>query len=175
LSGDTFYNNSNNEMETSNRSNIGGWRKGSTVRGKAADRKKRDDVLAQCALLYHQERGKARKNATNVPDGFLKRLVLEEEEETRLASNSISLDTIRSRVKRGNLTAYNPTETPPIDDIEAILCDICIRPGKMGQPLTKVTIIELTNSLVSKTEYKEKLEAAKKLRLFEDEGNLSAA
>jgi hypothetical protein len=44
---------SNIEAETSNRSNIGGRKKGSTVRGKAADEKKRDDVLAQCALLYH--------------------------------------------------------------------------------------------------------------------------
>jgi hypothetical protein len=89
LSGDTFYNNSNNETETSNSSNIGSWKKGPTVRGKAADEKKRDDVLAQCALLYHQEREKARKNGTNVPDGLLKRLVLEEEEKAGLASNSM--------------------------------------------------------------------------------------
>jgi hypothetical protein len=46
-------------------------------------------VLAQCALLYHQEREKARKNGTNVPDGLLKRLVLEEEEKAGLASNSM--------------------------------------------------------------------------------------
>jgi hypothetical protein len=41
FSGDTFYNNSSNEAETSNRSNIGGRKKGSTVRGKAADEKKK--------------------------------------------------------------------------------------------------------------------------------------
>jgi hypothetical protein len=187
LSGDTFYINSNSsnevetsnisniEAETSNRSNIGGRKKGSTARGKAADEKKRDDVLAQCALLYHQEREKAKKNGTNVPDGMLKKLVQEEEEKAGLASNSISLDTIRSRVKRGNLTAYNPTETPPIAEIEPILCDICIRLGKMGQPLTKGTVIELANSLISKTKYQEKLQAAKKLRRLEDEGNLGAA
>ncbi len=70
-------------------------------------------MLAQC-VLYHNKREKARKNGTNVPDGMLKRLVLEEEEEKAgLTSNSVSLDIIRSRVKRGKLTAYNPTETPP--------------------------------------------------------------
>ncbi len=70
-------------------------------------------MLAQC-VLYHNKRGKARKNGTNVPDGMLKRLVLEEEAKTGLTSNSVSLDIIRSRVKRGKLTAYNPTETPPL-------------------------------------------------------------
>jgi hypothetical protein len=45
----------------------------------------------------------------------------------------------------------------------------------MGQPLTKGTVIELANSLISKTKYQEKLQAAKKLRRLEDEGNLGAA
>ncbi len=56
-----------------------------------------------------------------------------------------------------------------------MLCDICIRLGKMGQPLTKSTIIELANSLIFKTEYQEKLEAAKKLRHLDDEGSLGTA
>jgi hypothetical protein len=45
----------------------------------------------------------------------------------------------------------------------------------MGQPLTKVTVIELANSIISKSECQEKLQAAKKLRQLEDEGNLGAA
>jgi len=160
---------------SSSRSNVGGRKKGSTKQQKAADDKKKDEVIAQCAFLYHQEREKAKKNRTNVPDGTLKRLVLEEEEKAGLSINSVSLDTIRSRVKRGNLIAYNPAETPPIAEIEPMLCDICIRLGKMGQPLTKATVIELANSLISKTEFQEKLEAAKKLRHLDDEGKLGAA
>jgi hypothetical protein len=38
----------------------------------------------------------------------------------------------------------------------------------MGQPLTKATVVELANSLISKAEYQEKLDAAKKLHHFED-------
>ncbi len=102
---------------SSSRSNVGGRKKGSTKQQKAADDKKKDEVIAQCAFLYHQEREKAKKNRTNVPDGTLKRLVLEEEEKAGLSINSVSLDTIRSRVKRGNLIAYNPAETPPIAEI----------------------------------------------------------
>jgi hypothetical protein len=37
-------------------------------------------VITRCATLYYQEREKAKKKGTNVPDGILKKLVLEEEE-----------------------------------------------------------------------------------------------
>jgi hypothetical protein len=45
----------------------------------------------------------------------------------------------------------------------------------MGQPLTKATVIELANSHILKTEFQEKLEAAKKLRHLDDEGKLGAS
>lgn len=126
LTGDTHNNSSNDTNERSGsirgdsipersiRSNIGGRKKGSTAQAKVKEKKKMDDVVTQCALLYCQAREKAKKLGTNVPDGTLKRIVEKEEEKAGLASNSVSLDTIRSRVKRGNPTAYNPTETPPL-------------------------------------------------------------
>ncbi len=128
-------------------------------------------------MYNHQERETAKKKGTNVPDGTLKNLALEEEEKAGLTNNSISLDTIRSRVKRHNITAYNPFEEHLIDKIEPILCDICIQLGKMGQPalLTKSTIIEFANSLIAKTEHQAKVETAKKLCRLEDEENLGTA
>jgi hypothetical protein len=117
LTGDTYNSNSSidvNETINSTTHNIGGRKKGSTAQVKAADKKKIDDTLTQCALLYYEEKEKAKKSGTIVPDGTLKRIVQQQEEKAGLASNSVSLDTIRSRVKRGNLTAYNPTETPPL-------------------------------------------------------------
>jgi hypothetical protein len=126
LTGDTHNNSSNDTNERSGsirgdsipersiRSNIGGRKKGSTAQAKVEEKKKMDDVVTQCAFLYCQAREKAKKLGTNVPDGTLKRIVEKEEEKAGLASNSVSLDTIRSRVKRGNPTAYNPTETPPL-------------------------------------------------------------
>jgi len=52
----------------------------------------------------------------------------------------------------------------PIHDVEPTLCDFCIRSGKMGNPLTKTTIIELANDLISETEYTEKIKDCKELR-----------
>ncbi len=70
------------------------------------------------------------------------------------------------------MSAYNPFETPLIAKVEPLICQFCIRLGKMGQPLTKKTIIEFANSIISKTEYQDKVEAAKKLRGLEDESKL---
>ena len=57
-------------------------------------------------------------------------------------------------------------------EVEPLICQFCIRLGKMGQPLTKKTIIEFANSIISKTEYQDKVEAAKELRGLEDESKL---
>ncbi len=52
--------------------------------------------MTRCTLLYYEERenAKSKKQRTNVPDGTLKKIVMEEEEKAGLASNSISLETI---------------------------------------------------------------------------------
>lgn len=104
----------------------GGRKKGSTVASKAEDAKKREEVLTRCAMLYNNEREKASKAKNYVPVGTLKKIVLEEEEKAGLTSNTISLDTVRSRVKRNNITALNPFETPLIEEVEPIICEFCI-------------------------------------------------
>jgi hypothetical protein len=52
----------------------------------------------------------------------------------------------------------------PIHDVEPTLCDFCIHSGKMGNPLTKTTIIELANDLIAEAEYMEKIKDCKELR-----------
>jgi hypothetical protein len=45
----------------------------------------------------------------------------------------------------------------------------------MGRPLTKSTIIEFANDLIAKTEFQEKVAAAKKLRHLKEEITLDSA
>jgi hypothetical protein len=45
----------------------------------------------------------------------------------------------------------------------------------MGRPLTKSTIIEFTKDLITKTEFQEKVAAAKKLRHLKEETTLGSA
>jgi hypothetical protein len=79
-----------------------------------------------------------------------KKIVTEEVEKAGLETNSISLETIRSQVKRDNVTAYNPFEMPLIANIEPIICDFCIRLGKMGEPLTFI-MLNLTKAKLHKS------------------------
>ena len=60
------------------------------------------------------------------------RIIKEETEKAGLTENWISLETVRSRVKRGNLDAFNPSQQSPIKDIEPVLCKFCIRTGKLS-------------------------------------------
>jgi hypothetical protein len=126
LSGETLHtvtdNTTSNDTSIINiaKSNAGGRKKGSTVAAKAAKETTREDTVTRCAILYNAEREKAIKAGLKVPDGTLKRIINEEEIKAGLESNSISLDTIRSRVKRGNLEAFNPTEVSPVASLEPI-------------------------------------------------------
>ena len=73
-------------------------------------------------MLYKKTIEEVRKKGfTNVPNGTLKKLVNDEEEKAGLSINSISLDTIRSRVKRGNPEAYCESKLSPIRDLEPLL------------------------------------------------------
>jgi hypothetical protein len=50
---------------------------------------------------------KQKSGLPNVPSGTLKKIINEEEEKAGLSVNTISIDTIRSRIKRGNLAGFN--------------------------------------------------------------------
>jgi len=47
----------------------------------------------------------------------LKKIITEEIEKSGVPTNSISLETVRCRVKGGNLDAFNPSQQSPIRDI----------------------------------------------------------
>ncbi len=113
---------------------------------------KKEEVQTCYAMLYNEEREKAMKAKNYVPVGTLKRYKKRKKAGLKsnsislenIISNSISLETIRSRVKRHNLSAYNPFETLLINNIEAIIFYFCIRLGKTSKPLTKRTVIEFS-------------------------------
>ncbi len=62
--------------------------------------KKKEEVITLCAIWYNEERERASETKNYVPVG----------------TNSISFETVRRRVKRKNVTAYNQYETPLITD-----------------------------------------------------------
>jgi hypothetical protein len=85
-----------------------------------------------------------------------------------LSLNSISADTIRSRIKRGNLGAENKNQISPLHDVEPLILEFCIRLAKMGRPLTKTTVLELANDLIAGTEVEELIADCKKIRKLKE-------
>ena len=132
-------------------------------------------VVSQCALKFQEQVEKAKKAGKVVPHGTLKDIIKEEEEKNGLEVNSISFETVRSRVRRGNILGYNPQQSSPMHDIEPLIFEFCVRLAKMGKPLTKTTVIELANSLVSGTEYESKISDCKNLRKLNQSQKLGSA
>ncbi len=154
---------SNNQQDAP--TNPGGRKKGTTKKAIRENVQRIDELVTKCAVLYDDKIKEAKKAGLSyVPNGTLKKIISEEEEKAGLSVNTISLDTVRSRVKRCNLTAFNKNQQSPIFQIEPIICEFCIRLGKMGRPLTKTTVIELANDLVSGTELECEIINFKKLR-----------
>jgi hypothetical protein len=110
-----------------------------------------------------------------VPNGTLKKLINEEEEKAGLAVNTVALKTVRSRIKGGNLTAYNKNQQSPITDIEPIIAEFCIHVGKMGSSVTKTTVIELANYIICRLEIEEEVFNCKKLRNLKSNKKLGTA
>jgi hypothetical protein len=113
--------------------NTGGQKKGMTKKAIKQKAKLKDDLVMKYTISYQEKIDKAKKaGLANVPHGTLKKIVKEEEEKAELSVNTILLDTVRIRVKRGNLSAYYKIQQSPIIDIEPLICEFCISLRKMA-------------------------------------------
>jgi hypothetical protein len=148
--------------------NKGGQKKGSTKASLKDARKVKQEVTTRSAILYKEEVEQAAKQGKPVSNGTLKRIINEEEEKMGLSLNTISTDTVRSRIKRGNLSAHNKNQLSPLHHVEPLILEFCIRLAKMGSPLTKTTVIELANDIVSGTEVEELIADCKKIQKLQN-------
>ena len=87
----------------------------------------------------------------------LKRGVLDsiiEEAKTKFnlpANYMINKETVRTRVKRGNLTANHKGTPSPMEKVEMHALDIICQMAELRQPLTPREALELMNSLIGGT------------------------
>jgi hypothetical protein len=75
----------------------GGRRKGSTKKLQRKMKRKKE-LVTKCATMFHEEYAKAKKGNI-VSNGALKKIIDEESKKSGLSNISVSLSTIRSRVK----------------------------------------------------------------------------
>jgi hypothetical protein len=110
----------------------GGRPKGSTKAAAEKINALLKESVTKAAILYNKAFEEAQNSGKKaVPKGTLDKIVSDVETEAGLSKNSISLETVRSRIKRGNLDAIRTYSLSPIADLEPLIVVFCIRLAKL--------------------------------------------
>ena len=116
-------------------------------------------LIAEATTLAAQQYSDARKNisiggtSSKVKIGTLKKIISAVEEEKNIEPGTVNANCIQSRVRRNNITGFNPQSTSPLHLIEPFLAELCVRVSRMGTSLTKKTVIQLCSELIQNTEH----------------------
>ena len=97
-----------------------------------------------------QENGSGR-----MPKGLLELTINEVKKELRV-SEHISCETVRSRIKRRNITGKNDSTCSPIANAEKYIAETIIQMAKIKRPLSVSACIQLANSMISGTTFTRK-------------------
>jgi hypothetical protein len=146
----------------------GGRPKGSTRAVMVERRKAARDEKEKAAK---DERDKAVKEGQKVGYQTLRKLLKAAEEKGQLETGDSVEDTIMSRTQDKNPAATCGASTNcPMDVVEPILVEFCIRFEKTGKPMKKKEVLELAHSLISGTEFEaEYIDWLKKNSIYDPE------
>jgi len=145
--------------------NCGGRPKGSTAAARKFFKKKdsSDDgamnrrrdktfqaAMEKAATLYHEAVQKAKSQGLKCSAGTLEKIIQEIENEFDLPESTLNVWSIRTRVKRGSLTAKRESNTSPLEDLEPEIVEECIRMAKDGQHLLPGVVMKLATAIVQR-------------------------
>jgi hypothetical protein len=123
----------------------GGRSKGDTKRAQDEFQRKKMTAITKAATRLVDERCKSKAEGKSLPNGTCKRIIAKIEKEAQLPLDTIKQKTILSRVDSHNLTGIAPQKVSPLEGIEPLLVDYCLKLSNIGQPLTKGQLISLAN------------------------------
>jgi hypothetical protein len=127
---------------------IGGRKKGATNAAKMLLVRQRSEAIEKAANLLIEERLKAKAAGTQVKNGTCARIIKMVESASSLPPGSMKWKTVVSRADRNNPSGKAPQRTTPLEDVEPIIVEYCIRLAKMGSALTKFEVISLASPLL---------------------------
>ena len=146
-SSDLLDNEDTDEHEMMDCSARRGRPKGSTNQKKRDDANKFKECVNAIAHANNNELTKQRGLLKKHVKGFLEQVIQEKKEEFGVSDN-ISIDTVRSLIKRGSLAPIHRGTTSPLHNAELALVEICIHMGKICQPLTGQEATMLMNDMI---------------------------
>ena len=107
--------------------------------------------------------------------GILEKIIKEMKEEQGV-SDKISCETVRSRIKRKNISGNNESTYSPMAEAEMYIAETIIQMAKIKIPLSVVSAcIQLANSMISGTTHQEKLVKFKRKRNMNKTNGLGSA
>ena len=137
------------EAQSVLRSNVG-RPKGSTVAKKTEEAKKYRDCLDAISFDYATELTAKKAKGRRCKQGYLDTLIKEKKEKFGV-TKEISRQTIKSRIRRGNVENVRRGVRSPLEEAERALVSICIQMGKIRQPLNCNEAIRLMCDLIKGT------------------------
>jgi hypothetical protein len=155
------------------RSSTGGRTKGSTNEVKNEDTIKKERAKDLMAAKYLTL--KVQNNGT-FPKGAFKKIhdSIIEELSIRDKNFNVSMETIRTRVKRKKLVVDKSCgNLSPVEEIEPVLLQFAIWKQEAGQPITPTEGLQLANSLIDKKPIQSKLKEFQMSRGKDPSGQLS--
>jgi hypothetical protein len=136
----------------------GGRPKGTTIENSQEEIERYKKAVAEVAQDYKNALDDVEKQALHhssgrrhIRKGTLDRIIEYAKKKHNVDHLEIPKETIKSRVKRGCLAPSHPGLVSPMEQVEPILVELCIRLGRARQPLKCKNFIPLANSLVKGT------------------------
>lgn len=141
--------------------NGSGRPKGTTKKAKKDYTTREQEATEKASLLFFQARVDANW-PDRMPKGTLLNIIKEVEDEFDLPAGTLRQETVRSRYKQRNASGKGQAHVSPVQTIEGVVVDFCMKLARMGSLLDKEQVISLTNDLLKGTYELERLKEYKK-------------
>jgi hypothetical protein len=133
-----------------------GRRVGTSISALFTNKQRKIECINEISEIFATEQ---KESCNRTSNSYLDNLITKKWEEYGLdSSDTVSKDTIRSRVKRGNLIIQH-RGTPPVlpEKVEKVIAETVLAMQQIRQPLSVSETIEYANSLIKGSEFEEQI------------------
>jgi hypothetical protein len=136
--------------------------KGMTAKTKREFLDKMEDLTTKAMEMYSEELQKGKQNEMYVPSSTLNAIIKKAETYSGIDTGKINKYTVRSIALRENVPGRAFQSTPPLEEVEPVIVQYCLRLATIGKPLTRDQVTSLCIPLIKGTPTEEKLMQWKK-------------
>ena len=115
------------------------------------------ELTTKVAEQYSSLRAIASASGKRVRKGVLNELISSGESSAGLSVGALSKKTVLSRINRQNFDGTAHQRKSPLEEIERVVVDACIKLAEIGNALTKYAVISLMEEIIEGTEYEQHL------------------